>query len=196
MESRNVRLELCTDCFSPFGGLLTSYSSCPVFVTLYDLSPSMCMKRDNLFLSLLIPTSKNLKKYLDIYLRPLIDELKLLWIDGIHTYDAFIKKNFTMKVVLMWMISDFPAYKMLSSWSTHQKLACPHCMHDTKSFVLKYGGKSCWFDCHYWFLPSDHPFQRQKDVFLKNTIKIDEVDLEQLSDRDMTAHVQNILDVT
>jgi len=31
-------------------------------------------------------------------------------------------------------INDFPAYGMLSRWSTHGTLACPVCMHQTKSF--------------------------------------------------------------
>ena len=101
-----------------------------------------------------------------------------------------------MKVALMWTISDFPAYGMLSGWSTHGKLACPYCMHDTKSFVLKQGRKPCWFDYHHRFLPTGHPFQGQKDAFLKNTIEMDEVDLKWLSGGDLTAHVRNILDMT
>ena len=28
----------------------------------------------------------------------------------------------------MWTINDFPAYGMVSGWSTHGKLACPYCM--------------------------------------------------------------------
>ena len=77
-ESRNVRLGLCTDGFNPFGGSVTSYSCWPVFVTPYNLPPNMCMKREHLFLSLLIPGPKNSGKKLDIYLRWLIDELKLV----------------------------------------------------------------------------------------------------------------------
>ena len=156
----------------------------------------MCMKRDNLFLSLLIPDPKNSEKYLDIFLRPLIDELKLLWTDGVHTYNASTKKIFTIKVALMWMISDFPVFEMLSGWNIHGKLLCLYYMHDTKSLVLKHGGKPCWFDCHRQFLPIGHPFRRQKDAFLKNTIEMNEVDLERLSGRDMAAHVRNIPDMT
>jgi len=32
---------------------------------------------------------------------------------------------FFMKAALMWTINDFPAYGMLSGWSTHGRLACP-----------------------------------------------------------------------
>ncbi|CAM8965059.1 unnamed protein product [Rhodiola kirilowii] len=33
-----------------------------------------------------------------------------------------------MRAALMWTISDFPAYGMLSGWSTQGKLGCPYCM--------------------------------------------------------------------
>jgi len=41
---------------------------------------------------------------------------------------------------LMWTINDFPAYGMLSGWSTHGKLACPYCMENNKAFTLANGG--------------------------------------------------------
>ena len=96
----------------------------------------------------------------------------------------------------MWTISDFPAYGMLSGWSTHGRLACPYCMEDSKSFVLKSGGKSCWFDCHRRFLPSDHPFRKQKDSFMKNTTVMEEVDMERVSGGNMARRVQNLPTVT
>lgn len=34
----------------------------------------------------------------------------------------------------MWMTSEFPAYYMLSGWSTTGKLECPYCMEETQSF--------------------------------------------------------------
>ena len=41
------------------------------------------------------------------------------------TYDVSLKQNFMMRAALMWTVSDFPAYAMLSSWSMAEKLACP-----------------------------------------------------------------------
>nr|GEY24762.1 hypothetical protein [Tanacetum cinerariifolium] len=49
-------------------------------------------------------------------------------IDGVDTYDAFRERNFNLKAALMWRINDFPAYDMLSGWSTHGRLSCPYCM--------------------------------------------------------------------
>ncbi|GLU15839.1 hypothetical protein SLE2022_322980 [Rubroshorea leprosula] len=67
-----------------------------------------------------------------------------------------------MKVALLWTISDFPGYGMLSGWSTHGKLSCPYCMENTKAFQLQYGRKTPFFDCHRQFLPPKHPFHRDK----------------------------------
>ena len=45
----------------------------------------------------------------------------------------------------MQTINDFPTYGMVSSWSTHEKLACPYCMENNKSFTLTHGGKAYFF---------------------------------------------------
>ncbi|CAN6573356.1 unnamed protein product [Malus baccata var. baccata] len=75
-------------------------------------------------------------KEIDVYMRPLIDELNELWEVGTPTYDAYSNQSFTIKAVVLWTISDFPAYGMLSEWSTHGYKACPHCMHDKESIYL------------------------------------------------------------
>ena len=102
-----------------------------------------------------------------MFLEPLIDDFRRLWI-GELTYDISTKQNFLMRASLMWTINDFPAYGMLSGWSTHGKMACPHCMENRKAFTLENGGKSLWFD-HCCFLPQNHPFRRSKNGFLKDT---------------------------
>jgi len=79
-----------------------------------------------MFLTWIIPEPKNPKEKIDVHLQPLIDELKLLWNEGVLTYDISRKQNFIMKVALMWTINDIPTYGMLSSWSTSGRLECPY----------------------------------------------------------------------
>ncbi|XP_021755281.1 uncharacterized protein LOC110720552 [Chenopodium quinoa] len=132
-EPRNVRLGLCTDGFAPhvkFGG---QYSCWPVILTPYNLPPSMCMKRQFMFLSLLVPGPKNPKGNLDVYMQPLIEELKKLWDVGANTFDLSKQQNFTMRAAVLWTINDFPAYGMLSGWSTAGKKACPYCLDKSKA---------------------------------------------------------------
>ena len=82
------------------------------------------MNEPYVFLSLLIPGSNGPGNDIDVYMRPLIDELKNLWEIGAETFD---KQNFQMRAVVLWTINDFPAYAYMSGWSTKGKLACPCC---------------------------------------------------------------------
>jgi len=61
-EPRNVRLGLCSDGFSPFNMSGRPYSCWPVIVTPYNLPPSMCMKEEYMFLTIIIPGRKNPKE--------------------------------------------------------------------------------------------------------------------------------------
>jgi len=54
-----------------------------------------------------------------MYLQHLIDELKELWDVGIETYNTYMGQIFQLNATLMWTISDFLAYRMLSGWSTN-----------------------------------------------------------------------------
>jgi len=76
-----------------------------------------------------------------------------------------------MKAAVIWTISDFRAYGMLSGWMTVGRLSCPSCMEQTKSFKLKHGRKHSWFDCHYQFLQHTHVFRKNKSVFYKNKVE-------------------------
>ncbi|WZZ75342.1 hypothetical protein YC2023_086712 [Brassica napus] len=167
-ERRNIYLGLCTDGFSPFGKSGRQYSLWPVILTPYNLPPNLCLRREFLFFSILVPGPEHPKRSLDVFLQPLIYELQQLWAEGAETYDVSCKENFQMRAVLMWTIRDFPAYDMLSGWTTHGRLSCPYCQDNTDAFQLKHGRKTCWFDCHRRFLPPDHPYRRSRNLFTKN----------------------------
>jgi len=98
------------------------------------------MSKPYMFLTCLIPGPLNSKAYIDVFLEPLIDDLKKLW-SGVLTYDISKRQNFIIRANLMWTINDFPTYGMLSGWRTQGKLACTHCMEHHKSFTLNYGRK-------------------------------------------------------
>lgn len=156
------------DEFQPYSSNLPPYNCWPAYVFLYNLPPDRVLKEDSMFLTLVIPGPKHLGQDIDIFLQPLIDELKVLWKDGLDMYDCSTKTNFKRKVALLWIISYFSAYGDLSGWGTKGRLACPHCGIDTKSFYLKYDRKVVWFDCIRCFLPSHHHFWGQKNKFFKS----------------------------
>jgi len=98
-DPRNVKLGLCADGFNPFGQYGKSFSCWLVILTPYNLPPSMCMKREFMFLTVLIPSPSNPKHKIDVFLQPLIDELCILWTKGIMTYDVSLRQNCIMYVI-------------------------------------------------------------------------------------------------
>lgn len=169
-DTRNVRLGLSTDGFQPFGQTGKQYASWPIILTPYNLPPWLCMKEQHMFLTVVIPGPQNPKEMIDIFLQPLIAELTHLWNVGVATYDVSLKQNFQMRAALLWTISDFPAYSMLSGWSTAGCLACPHCRTNTDAFTLPLSGKQSWFDNHRKFLPLEHSWRWNRNSFRKNTV--------------------------
>ena len=106
-DSRNVRLGLASDGFNPFGDMSSAYSMWPVMLVPYNLPPWKCMKQPFIYMSLLIPGPKSPRNDIDVYLRPLIDELKELWEVGVETYDVSTNETFQMHASLLWTINDF-----------------------------------------------------------------------------------------
>ncbi|GJR11103.1 hypothetical protein Tco_0793755 [Tanacetum coccineum] len=92
-DPRNVRLALASDGFNPFKTMNVSYSIWPVIVIPYNLPPWYVMKQPNFIFSLIIPGPKAPGDKIDVYIQPLIKELKDLW-DGVKTFDACAKENF------------------------------------------------------------------------------------------------------
>ena len=160
-EPRNVRLCLSSDGFQPYTNMRTSYSIWPVFLVPLNLPPWMCMKQQNVMLSMLIPGPDGPGDAIDIYLQPLVEELIELWDEGIDTYDASTKKSFKLYAALLWMVHDFPGYANLSGYSTKGRLACPICHSGTCSLWLKNGGKFCYMG-HRRFLHKNHRWRKDK----------------------------------
>ncbi|XP_041011471.1 uncharacterized protein LOC121255261 [Juglans microcarpa x Juglans regia] len=163
-DPRNVRLGLASDGFNPFNNMSKPYSIWPVLLVPYNLPPWLCMKDPYTMLSLLIPGPKAPGNDIDVYLRPLVDELKELWEEGIQTYDAYTGQIFRLHATLLWTINDFPAYANLSGWSTKGKMACPACTVETDSLWLVYGRKHCYMGHRRW-LALNHSWRRKKNAF-------------------------------
>ncbi|CAM8972691.1 unnamed protein product [Rhodiola kirilowii] len=101
---------------------------------------------------------------IDVYSAPLIDDLKLLWDEGVCTYDTSRQEYFNMRAMLMCTINDFPAYGNLSVNSIKGYKACPvygegtHARHLSNCQKMVYMG-------HRRFLPRHHPYRQKKAAF-------------------------------
>ncbi|XP_062100835.1 uncharacterized protein LOC133806762 [Humulus lupulus] len=136
-EERNIRLGLSTDGFNPFSNLSSKYSVWPVLLPGNDI---------------------------DIYLEPLVEDLKLLWNEGVDAHDALDNTNFKLRAILMWTIQDFPAYGNLAGCKNKGCFSCPLCGYGTHSEWLKHSGKFSYRG-HRKFLKEDHPFRSKRSWF-------------------------------
>ena len=119
-------------------------------------------------LTLLISRPNQPGNDIDVYLAPLVDDLKMLWEKGIEVRDAYRGDSFKLRAMLMWTINDFPAYRNLSGYSVKCSIGCPICMKDTSSIRLKHGKKTVFLG-HIRFLPRDHSYRRLKQAFDGNS---------------------------
>lgn len=136
-EVRNLRLGLCADGMNPYRTLSSTHSTWPVLLTIYNLPPWLCMKRKYIMLTLLIPGPKEAGNNIDVYLQPLIEDLKLLWDQGEKMYDAYSQTYFNLRAMIFCTISDFPGYGNLSGYTIKGAKACPICEDATIDLRLK-----------------------------------------------------------
>ncbi|XP_076931394.1 uncharacterized protein LOC143596521 [Bidens hawaiensis] len=99
-EARNIRFGLNSDGISPFGTMSSRHSTWPVLLCIYNLPQWLCMKRKYIMMSLLIQDPRQPGNNIDVYLSPLIDDLKTLWDSGVKvpsTYSSNIKRLVSLK---------------------------------------------------------------------------------------------------
>jgi hypothetical protein len=97
----------------------------------YNLPPNKCLKQDFVFLALVISGPKEPRKQMNIFLRPLMKEMKELW-QGVDAYDSHLKCRFNLCVAYLWSIHDYLTYAKFADWSVHGQLNCPIYMCATR----------------------------------------------------------------
>ena len=59
---------------------------------------------------MMISGPKQSENDIDVYLSLLIEDLKLMWDQGVEVFDEFANETFKMHVMLFCTINDFPAH--------------------------------------------------------------------------------------
>ena len=149
---------------NPFGNLSTSHSSLPVMLMIYNLPPWLCMKRKYMMLCMMIAGPRQPGNNIDVYLTPLIEDLRKLWVDGVDVFDASVGQTFKLHAMIFCTVNDFPTYDNLSSYSVKGHQACPICEKKTSFMQLKHCKKTV-YTRHHKFLKHYHPYQRLKKAF-------------------------------
>jgi len=68
---------------------------------------------------------------INVFLSPLIDDLRKLWDEEVSMFDGFQNETFHLRAMLFCTINDFPSYGNLSGYNVKGHRACPICEEDT-----------------------------------------------------------------
>ena len=105
------------DDVNPYSLQNTNYYVWPVVVINNNIPPSLSMKNEHLMLVLIVPGRRQVKN-MDVYLQPLVDELKELC-EEIHVYDVLrpitTYMSFTLYGVYSYTTHDYLGLRFFSS---------------------------------------------------------------------------------
>jgi len=102
---------------------------------------------------------------IDIYLRPLVEELLLLWSKpGVRVWDEYKQEHIDLRALLFVIINDWSALSNLSGQTNKGYNACTHCFEDLDSIFLKKYRKDVYIS-HHRFLPVGYPVRKKGKHF-------------------------------
>jgi len=114
------------------------------------------MNKKYMILSMMISGPSQPGNDIDVYLSPLIEDLKLMWDQAVEVFNGFANETFKMHAMLFCTINDFSAYGNLSGYNVKGHKACPIYEEDTVSQQLNHRRKTIYL-WHQRFLKSHHP---------------------------------------
>ena len=132
------------DWFSPFKH--TPYSVGAIYISIMNLPRSKRFLKENMILVGLIPGPNEPPLNVNSYLEPLVDELKVLWTEGIMIKSPdYPTQQLLMKAALLCVACDIPAARKVCGFLGHMaKLGCSKC---TKVFdISSETGHICFSD--------------------------------------------------
>ena len=163
----DLRLGLVADGICPYGNASSKHSTWPILVVIYNLPPWLASKIFFITLAILIPGEKApTSDTIDVFLRPLVDELLKLWegVAAVNMGKPVGQRNFLLRAALLFTVNNFPAYGLIAGQQVKGFVGCPICGPDTYSeysSVLKkmlyMGGRR--------LLSGEHRFRRSRAAF-------------------------------
>jgi hypothetical protein len=137
IEPHNLKLAISTYGFNPFCEKLCKWSTWPMYILIYNLSPWLTTKRFLVLVALIILRKKSVNmSNIDVLLQPLVYELKMLWKLSVQVFDFGKPKghcSFILCAMVMWTINDFLRYGFLSRCVHQRYVAWPKCEPQTTS---------------------------------------------------------------
>jgi len=87
-DAKTLWLGLSTDGMNPHGNMSSIHNIWPVVLIIYNLPPWLYIKYKLLMISLLISGPRQLGNDIEIYLAPIIEDLKIMWKEWVEVFDA------------------------------------------------------------------------------------------------------------
>ena len=98
---------------------------------------------------------------IDVYLRPLVDELLLLWKkEGVRVWDEYKQDNFDLQALVFVTIKHWPTLSNLSGQSNKGYQSCTHCLPETNSLYMKNCRKVKYLGHHLLLAPTNVTTER------------------------------------
>jgi hypothetical protein len=114
-------------------------------------------KRKYLLLTILIsgPTQPGVD--MDVFLEPLMEDMKILWETCVQILDEYHKESFTLRAIIFVTINDYPALFTLSG-QFKEKVGCVVCIDGTAYMSLT-ASKKIVYMRHKRFLSKGHRYR-------------------------------------
>jgi hypothetical protein len=72
---------------------------------------------------------------MDVFLEPLMEDIKIMWETGVQMLDEYRKDSFTLRAIIFVTINDYPALFILSG-QFKGKVGCTVCIDETATCPL------------------------------------------------------------
>jgi hypothetical protein len=123
------------------------------------------MKQKFIMMSVLIQGLKQPDNDIDVYLRPLVEELLQLWKnEGVRVWDEYKQEEFNLRALLFVTINDLPALSNLLRQTNKGYNACTHCLGEIDSIYLDKSKKVVYL-VHRRFLLPKHQLRKKGKHF-------------------------------
>jgi len=156
---------------NPFAQRSSKHSTCPENLTIYNLPPWLMQKQKYLLLTILISGPTQLRVGTDVFLEPLMQDMKILWETGVQMLDEYCKESFTRRAIIYVTINDCPALFTLSR-QFKGKLGCVVCIDGTAHVYLTASKKIAYMR-HRRFLSKEHRYRQKKmDKYFDNNSEL------------------------
>ena len=129
-DTNNYALQINVDWFQPYKRR-SNISIGVIYMVVMNLPREVRYKQENLIIVGIIPNLPKEPDTLETFLRPLVEELKTLWMPGVKMNTYKYPEGETIRCALLCAAADIPAARKLCGFLSHAaNLGCSRCLKE------------------------------------------------------------------